>query len=193
MVSLLMVLLSSVLVTTVVLAHMPQWRPFVAPTDIFGGARLIAIACLVAVPAVALFGWLLARFVLAPWHMEYLRTPALIAVVLIVVPLLDVALRRRRTSILTQQPGFALVMSTNTALLGIALISDLRAATFGVAVLLAIGAAVALALLLLSFAALYERLQQADVPAVFREAPLALVTAGIMALAFMGFSGLIQE
>lgn len=192
MVSLLMVLLSSVLVTTVVLAHMPQWRPFVTPTDIFGGARLIAIACLVAVPTVALFGWLLARFVLAPWHMEYLRTPALIAVVLIVVPLLEVALRRRG-AVLTQQPGFALVMSTNTALLGIALITDLRSPTFGVAVLLAIGAAVALAVLLLAFAALYERLQHADIPIVFREAPLALVTAGIMALAFMGFSGLIQE
>jgi electron transport complex protein RnfA len=190
--SLLMVLLSSVLVTTVVLAHMPQWRPFVTPTDIFGGARLIALACLVAVPAVALIGWLLARFVLAPWRLEYLRTPVLVAVVLIVVPLLDVALRRR-AAVLTQQPGFALLMSTNTALLGIALITDLRSASFGVAVLLAIGAAVALAVLLLAFAALYERLQQADVPAAFREAPLALVTAGIMALAFMGFSGLIQE
>jgi Na+-translocating ferredoxin:NAD+ oxidoreductase subunit A len=192
MVALLMVLLSSVLVTTVVLAHMPQWRPFVAPTDIFGGARIIAIVCLVAVPVVALLGWLLARFVLAPWHLEYLRTPVLVAVVLIVVPLLDVALRHRH-AIQPQQPGFALVMSTNTALLGIALITDLRGATFGVAVLVAVGGAVALALLLLAFAALYERLQHADVPVVFREAPLALVTAGIMALAFMGFSGLIQE
>ncbi len=192
MVALLMVLLSSVLVTTVVLAHMPQWRPFVAPTDIFGGARIIAIVCLVAVPVVALLGWLLARFVLAPWHLEYLRTPVLVAIVLIVVPLLDVALRHRH-AILPQQPGFALVMSTNTALLGIALITDLRGATFGVAVLLAVGGAAALALLLLAFAALYERLQHADVPVVFREAPLALVTAGIMALAFMGFSGLIQE
>ncbi len=192
MTSLLMVLLSSVLVTTVVLAHLPQWRPFVAPTDIFGGARVIAMVCLVAVPVVALLGWLLARLVLAPWHLDYLRTPALIAVVLIVVPLIDVTLRRRG-ALLTQQPGFALVMSTNTALLGIALITLLRAATFGAAVLFAIGAAVALAVLLLSFAALYERLQQADVPAAFREAPLALVTAGIMALAFMGFTGLIQE
>ena len=190
--SLLMVLLSSVLVTTVVLAHLPQWRPFVTPTDIFGGARVIAIVCLVAVPAAALLGGLLTRFVLAPWQLQYLRTPALIAVVLIVVPLIEVALRRRH-GILTQQPGFALVMSTNTALLGIALITDQRSATFGAAVLLAIGAAVALAIVLLSFAALYERLQHADIPIVFREAPLALVTAGIMALAFMGFSGLIQE
>jgi H+/Na+-translocating ferredoxin:NAD+ oxidoreductase subunit A len=192
MVALLMVLLSSVLVTTVVLAHMPQWRPFVTPTDIFGGARVVAILGLVAVPAVALLGWLIARLVLGPWHLEYLRTPMLVAVVLIVVPLLEVALRRRQ-GILTQQPGFALVMITNTALLGIALITDLRSANFGVAVLLAIGAAVALALLLLAFAALYERLQHADVPVIFREAPLALITAGIMALAFMGFSGLIQE
>jgi Na+-translocating ferredoxin:NAD+ oxidoreductase subunit A len=192
MASLLLVLLSSVLVTTVVLAHMPQWRPFVAPTDVFGGARIIAILCLAAVPAVALLGWLLVRLVLGPWHLEYLRTPALVAVVLIIVPLVELVLRRRGT-LLTQQPGFALVMSTNTALLGIALITDLRGATFGTAVLLAIGAAVALAMLLLAFAALYERLQQADVPAVFREAPLALITAGIMALAFMGFSRLIQE
>jgi Na+-translocating ferredoxin:NAD+ oxidoreductase subunit A len=192
MVALLMVLLSSVLVTTVVLAHMPQWRPFVTPTDIFGGARVIAIVCLVAVPVVAVLGWLLARFVLAPWHLEYLRTPVLVALVLIVVPLLDVALRHRH-GILPQHPGFALVMSTNTALLGIALITDLQAATFAVALLLAIGGAVALAVLLLAFAALYERLQHADVPVIFREAPLALVTAGIMALAFMGFSGLIQE
>ena len=192
MVALLMVLLSSVMVTTVVLAHMPQWRPFVTPTDIFGGARVVALLGLVAVPAVALLGWLVARLVLGPWHLEYLRTPMLVAVVLIVVPLLEVALRRRR-GILTQQPGFALVMITNTALLGIALITDLRSANFGVAVLLAIGAAVALAVLLLAFAALYERLQHADVPMIFREAPLALITAGIMALAFMGFSGLIQE
>jgi electron transport complex protein RnfA len=192
MTSLLLVLLSSVLVTTVVLAHMPQWRPFVAPTDVFGGARVIAVLCMAAVPAVALLGWLLVRLVLGPLHLEYLRTPALVAVVLIVVPLVELVLRRRGT-LLTQQPGFALVMSTNTALLGIALITDLRAATFGVAVLLAIGAAAALAALLLAFAALYERLQQADVPVAFREAPLALVTAGIMALAFMGFSRLIQE
>jgi len=192
MAALLLVLLSSVLVTTVVLAHLPQWRPFVAPTDVFGGARVIAILCMAAVPAVALSGWLLVRLVLQPWHLEYLRTPVLVAVVLIVVPLLEVALRRRGT-LLTQQPGFALVMSTNTALLGIALITDLRGANLGVALLLSIGAAAALAALLLAFAALYERLQQADVPVAFREAPLALITAGIMALAFMGFSRLIQE
>jgi electron transport complex protein RnfA len=192
MTALLMVLLSSVLVTTVVLAHLPQWRPFVAPTDVFGGARVIAMVCLVAVPVVALLGWVLTRLVLTPWHLDYQRTPALVAVVLIVVPIIDLALRRRG-ALLTQQPGFALVMSTNTALLGIALITLLRAATFGAAALLAIGSAIALAILLLAFAALYERLQHADVPVIFREAPLALITAGIMALAFMGFSGLIQE
>src|SRR4029079_18474543 len=106
MVALLMGLLSSVLVTTVALEHMTQWRPFVTPTDIFGGARVIAILGLIAVPAVALLGWLVAPLVLVPWHLECLRTPMLVAVVLIVVPLLDVAVRRRQ-GVLTQQPGFA--------------------------------------------------------------------------------------
>src|ERR1043165_9638928 len=135
MASLLLVLLSSVLVTTVVLAHMPQWRPFVAPTDVFGGARIIALLCMAAVPAVALLGWLLVRLVLGPLHLEYLRTPALVTLVMLVVPTVELLLRRRG-ALLTQQPGFALVMITNTALLGIALITDLRAPTFGVAGLL---------------------------------------------------------
>jgi Na+-translocating ferredoxin:NAD+ oxidoreductase subunit A len=125
-------------------------------------------------------------------QLTYLRTPAMVATILIVVPLLDLALRRRG-KLIPHQPGFALVMTTNTAMLGIALITGQRTANFAAALLFAIGAAVALAVLLLAFAALYERLQHADVPAAFREAPLALVTAGIMALAFMGFTGLIQE
>ncbi len=54
-------------------------------------------------------------------------------------------------------------------------------------------AAAALGFLLLAFAAMQERLEHANVPSVFRDAPLALVSAGIMALAFMGFTGLIQE
>lgn len=190
--SLLLVLLSSVLVTTIVLAHMPRWRPFVTPTGIFDAARATAIVCLVAVPVTAMLSWLLAKTVLDPWQLEYLRTPAFVAIALTIVPLIELALRRRG-NLVPQRPGFALVMSTNTGILGIALITDLRTSTFLDASFFVVGSAASLAVLLVSFAALYERLQSADVPAAFREAPLALVTAGIMALAFMGFTGLIQE
>ena len=86
-----------------------------------------------------------------------------------------------------------MLMMTNSAVLGIALMVGIRMQNIVDAVLFAIAMAVALGFLLLAFAALHERLQHADVPTVFRDAPLALVTAGIMALAFMGFTGFIQE
>ena len=84
-------------------------------------------------------------------------------------------------------------MMTNSAVLGIALMVGIRMQNIVDAVLFSIAMAAALGFLLLAFAALHERLQHADVPTVFRDAPLALVTAGIMALAFMGFTGFIQE
>lgn len=190
--SLLLVLLSSVLVTTMVLAHVPQWRPFLGPITVFDSARLMAAILLAAVPAAAMPSWLLASFVLRPAELDYLQTPAFVAIILIVVPLTNWLLRRR-TRLVPSRPGFALVMSSNTAMLGIALIAEMRARSVIDALLFTLGAAVASSLLLLAFAALYERIRHADVPAAFREAPLALVTAGIMALAFMGFTGLIQE
>ena len=190
--SLLLILLSSVLVTTAVLAHVPRWRPFVGVDDLFDGAAAVALAALFIVPVVASTSWLLAALVLKPGGLEYLRTPAFVAVTLIVVPLVEVMLRRRGKPA-PQRPGFALLLTTNAAPLGVALIVQTRAGGFGSAVLLAVAAGAALGLLLIAFAALYERIRHADVPIAFREAPLALLTAGIIALAFMGFSGLVQE
>jgi electron transport complex protein RnfA len=77
--------------------------------------------------------------------------------------------------------------------LGIALMVDSRMQNIFDAVAFSVAMAAALGFLMLAFAAMHDRLQHADVPRVFRDAPLALVTAGIMALAFMGFTGLIQE
>ncbi len=129
---------------------------------------------------------------LEPTGLGYLRTLAFVAVILGVVPLVEWSFRRDGR-LRPQRPGFALLMTTNSAVLGVALMTDIRMQTFVDATLFAIAIAAALGFLLLAFAALHERLQHADVPTVFRDAPLALVTAGIMALAFMGFTGFIQE
>jgi electron transport complex protein RnfA len=115
-----------------------------------------------------------------------------VAVILAIVPLVELMFRRDGR-LRPQRPGFALLMMSNSAVLGVALMVGIRMQNIVDAVLFAIAMAAALGFLLLAFAALHERLQHADVPTVFRDAPLALVTAGIMALAFMGFTGFIQE
>jgi electron transport complex protein RnfA len=190
--ALLLILLSAVLVNVMALTNVPSWRPFEAITGTFAAARALAIASAITVPVVSAMAWLLSTLLLDPNDLSYLRTLVFVAVILAVVPLVEMMFRRDGR-LRPQRPGFALLMMTNSAVLGVALMVGIRMQTIVDAVLFAIAMAAALGFLLLAFAALHERLQHADVPSVFRDAPLALVTAGIMALAFMGFTGFIQE
>lgn len=189
--ALLLILLSAVLVNVMALTRMPSWRPFEAVST-FKGAQGLAVASLVAVPVVAAITWSLSTLLLEPNELGYLRTLAFVIVALAVVPLVELFMRRDGR-LQPQRPGFTLLLTTNSAVLGIALMVDSRMQNIVDAVSFSIAMAVALGFLMLAFAALHERLQHADVPSVFRDAPLALVSAGIMALAFMGFTGLIQE
>jgi electron transport complex protein RnfA len=190
--ALLLILLSAVLDNVMALTSVPSWRPFEAITGTFAAARALAIASLITVPLVSAITWLLSTAALEPSGLSYLRTLVFVAVILAVVPLVELMFRRDGR-LRPQRPGFALLMMTNSAVLGVALMVGIRMQNIVDAVLFAIAMAAALGFLLLAFTALHERLQHADVPAVFRDAPLALVTAGIMALAFMGFTGFIQE
>lgn len=190
--ALLLILLSTVLVNIIALTGTPSLRPFAAARGTFAGAVALAIACAISIPAVTAATWLLANVVLEPLGLTYLRTPAFVAIILTIVPLAELALRRY-SKLAPERPAFALLMTINSTLAGVALIADSQLHRLIDALLLAAGAAAALGSLLLAFAALHDRLRHADVPAAFREAPLALVTAGIVALAFMGFTGIIQE
>lgn len=190
--ALLLILLSAVLVNVMALTRMPSWRPFEAVTSTFKGAQGLALASLLAVPTVAVITWSLSTWLLKPAELGYLRTFVFVVVAVAVVPLLEVVLRRDGR-LQPRRPGFTLLVTTNSAVLGIALMVDSRMQNILDAVSFSIAMAGALGFLMLAFAALHERLQHADVPSVFRDAPLALVSIGIMALAFMGFTGLIQE
>jgi electron transport complex protein RnfA len=190
--ALLLILLSAVLVNVMALTRMPAWRPFEAAVGTFKGAQGLAVASLIAVPVVAALTWTISKLLLEPSDLGYLRTLVFIVVALAIVPLVELLLRRDGR-FRPQRPGFPLLLTTNSAVLGTSLMVDSRMQNIVDAAGFSIFAAAALAFLLLAFAAMHERLQHADVPSVFRDAPLALVSAGIMALAFMGFTGLIQE
>ncbi|MGH8176163.1 MAG: Rnf-Nqr domain containing protein [Steroidobacter sp.] len=190
--ALLLILLSAVLVNVIVLTSVAAWRPFVGVTGAFAASRAIAGASALVAPLTAGLSWLLWRTVLVRWDLEYLRTFSFVAILLIVVSVVEFVLRRR-TQLNPQRPGFALLMTTNAAAFGVALLAQIRMRSLFGALLFSLTAAAAFAVLLLAFAAMHERLRGADVPSTFREAPLALVTAGLIALGFMGFSGLIQE
>lgn len=190
--ALLPILLGSMLINVVAMNGAPRWRPFTAMHDEFAAARALALAHLIALPPLVLGSWLLFTQVLQPLAMTYLRTPAFVALVLSVVPLAEIMLRRHGR-LIPERPGFTLLMITNTSLLGVALLASSRLQTPLAVLGFSLTAAVTLGFLLLAFTALRARLRHADVPVAFRDAPLLLLTAGIMALAFMGFTGLVQE
>jgi electron transport complex protein RnfA len=190
--SLLLILLSAVLASLVVMTSSPRWRPFSGEHDLYSQARALAVAALMVIPATTIVGWALAIYVLQARGLSHLQTLTLAAAALASTYGVELVLRRG-SRWLPQQPGFGLLMTTNAAALGVALLAAMRMRSLFAATLFAAVAASAFGIMLLAFASMYERLRGADAPPAFREAPLALVTAGLIALGLMGFTGIVQE
>jgi electron transport complex protein RnfA len=137
--------------------------------------------------------WLVNHYLLAPLGIEYLRTIAFILVIASVVQFTETVMRKT-SPVLYQVLGIFLPLITvNCAVLGVTLLNlqadlDLmRSAVYG------FGAAAGFSLVLILFAAQRERIAAADVPEPFQGSAIALVTAGLMSLAFMGFAGLVSN
>lgn len=190
--SLLLILLSAVLVSMVAIRGVEGWRPFIDTTDIYENAVGVAVAHAIALPLVGLSAGLLASLVLDPLQLSYLRTPAFIAIVIAVASATEMWIRRPGNRI-PARPAFMLLLTTNSALFGVALSGEQLATQFSDLLLVSLGTPLAFVVLLLAAATLYERIRYADVPAPFKEAPIALISAGLMALGCMGFIGLIPE
>jgi len=132
---------------------------------------------------------LVERYVLLPLDLPYLRLIAFVVVVAVAVRATD-AIARRSSPLTTQLIGIqAPLLTANCAVLGVALLNSAASRSLVAAVLYGVGAALGFGLALVLFAGLRERLERTDVPAPFRGAAIAFVTAGILSLAFLGFAG----
>ena len=187
--ALLLILLSAVLVCY----YAPLLRPLnpFIEADHFENVRSIALASALTLAVISPVSYLLEHQVLAIFALQHLRPLVLMLVIVGVAQLVMVAMRLAGRMPL--QHAFLLLSISNCAVLGVALLSIVRARSFGDSILLGLGTGVAFAAMLLMFTALQQRQRYADIPAIFRDAPVALVTVGLMALACMGFVGLIQE
>lgn len=134
--------------------------------------------------------FLIDHWLLQPLDIEFLRTISFILIIATVVQFTEVVIRKRSPQ-LHQMLGIYLpLITTNCAVLGMALLSSRQFDTLLEAIVYGISAAAGFVFVLIIFASLRVRLESADVPQSVRGAPIALITAGIMSLAFMGFAGL---
>ncbi len=190
MTELLLLALGASLVNNFVLSNFLGLCPFIGVSRRFEAAAGMALATLFVLTIASGLSFALWQWVLVPLGLEYLRTLVFILLIAGVVQFTEIMVRAT-SPLLHQLLGIFLpLITTNCAVLGVALLNVdrqhglLESLVFGASA----GAGFGLALLL--FTALRERLDLADVPDAFRGAPVALVTAGLMALAFMGFAGL---
>jgi electron transport complex protein RnfA len=133
------------------------------------------------------------QYLLIPLDLEFLRTIAFILVIAVVVQFTEMVVHKT-SPLLYQILGIFLpLITTNCAVLGVALLNVQTKHGFIASAIYGFGAAVGFSLVLVLFAAIRERVAAADVPTAFKGAPISLITAGIMSIAFMGFTGLVKS
>jgi len=186
-----LILVSTVLVNNFVLSKFLGLCPFMGVSRKVESAAGMALATTFVLTLSAVAGYLINRYLLVPLGIEYMRTLAFILAIAVVVQFTEMVVHKT-SPVLYQVLGIYLpLITTNCAVLGVALLNVQQDHGFAASALYGFGAALGFSLVLVLFAAMRERLQVADVPGPFRGASIALVTAGIMSMAFMGFSGMV--
>ena len=134
--------------------------------------------------------WMLEHYVLIPLDIVYLRILAFILVIAALVQFTEMFIRKVSPALYRTLGIYLPLITTNCAVFGMALLNVQQKHDFLSSMLYGFGSALGFTLVLMMFAGLRERLALARVPAVFAGAPIAFITAGLLALAFMGFAGL---
>ena len=184
------ILVGTVLVNNFVLTRFLGLCPFMGVSRNLEAAAGMSLATAFVLTLSSATAYLLHTYVLVPLELEYLRTISFILVIAASVQFTEIMVRRM-SPLLDQVLGiFIPLIATNCAVLGVALLNVQQSNNFIESVFFGLGAAGGFALVLVMFSAIRERLNAADIPAPFRGTAIALLTAGIMSLAFMGFAGM---
>ncbi|PWC20803.1 electron transport complex subunit RsxA [Brenneria roseae subsp. roseae] len=140
----------------------------------------------------SMFSWLVNEFILLPLDILYLRTMAFILVLAFVVQFSEMFVRKVSPALYRLLGIFLPLITTNCAVLGVVLLNVNMSHGFLQSTVYGFGGAMGFSLVMVLFAAIRERIAVSDVPAPFRGNAIALITAGLMSLAFMGFTGLVK-
>jgi electron transport complex protein RnfA len=189
MTELLAIIFAAALVNNFVLVQFLGLCPFLGASRRMDGALGMALATGLVLTLASGLSYLIERYVLLPFDVEYLRLIAFILVIGAAVQFTDLALRRT-SPVLHRILGLYIpLIASNCAVLGVALLNSTQQRTLLSALLYGAGAALGFAIVLTLLSGLRERLEDADVPSPFKGPAIALITAGIMSMAFFGFSG----
>ena len=191
--NLFLIFISAAFVNNFVLVRFLGLCPFMGVSTQYKSALGMSFATAFVLTMSSIASFLVNEYLLVPLGLEYLKTLSFILVIAVTDQITEMILHKS-SPLLYQVLGLFLpLITTNCAVLGVALLNVqqqnnvLESAFFG------FGAAFGFGLVLVLFSAIRERLEMANIPPAFRGLPIALMTAGIMSLAFMGFAGITSQ
>ncbi|PHM74202.1 electron transport complex subunit RsxA [Xenorhabdus kozodoii] len=188
----LLLFIGTVLVNNFVLVKFLGLCPFMGVSKKLETAIGMGLATTFVLTLASICSWLVNTFILVPLDLAYLRTLSFILVIAAVVQFTELAVRKTSPTLYRLLGIFLPLITTNCAVLGVALLNVNQSHGFLQSAVYGFSAAAGFSLVMVLFAAIRERLAVANVPAPFRGSSIGLITAGLMSLAFMGFSGLVK-
>ena len=185
------IIIGAIFVNNVVLAQFLGICPFLGVSSKVETSLGMSAAVTFVMALTAVVAWSIQQFILVPFGIEYMQTIVFILVIASLVQMVEIILKKLSPSLYQALGIFLPLITTNCAVLGVAILMIQKEFSLLQSVVYSISIAIGFGLALVLFAGIRERLDFEEVPAALKGVPVALVTAGILAMAFMGFSGLV--
>ena len=185
------IIIGAIFVNNVVLSQFLGICPFLGVSSKVETSAGMGMAVTFVMALAAVVTWSLQHFILVPFGIEYMQTIVFILVIAALVQMVEIVLKKVSPSLYQALGIFLPLITTNCAVLGVAIIAVQKDFDLLTTVVYSVSIAFGFALALVLFAGIRERLEVEDVPQGMRGVPIALITAGLLAMAFMGFANVV--
>lgn len=192
MTDVLTILVSAIFVNNFVLARALGICPFLGVSKKTGPALGMGAAVIFVMTLSSLAGYVITEFFLKPYELEFLKTIAYVLVIASLVQFVETIIRRKSKALFRALGIYLPLITTNCAILAVVLLNFTKDYGFVDSIVHGLGAGVGFSLALILMSGIRERLELSAVPDSLRGLPIAFITAGILALSFLGFSGMIK-
>ncbi|GAP70820.1 electron transport complex, RnfABCDGE type, A subunit [Bacteroidales bacterium 6E] len=185
------IIISAILVNNIVLMQFLGICPFLGVSKRLSTAAGMAGAVTFVMVLATIVTYIIQKLVLEPFSIQFLQTIAFILIIASLVQLVEIILKKASPSLYQALGIFLPLITTNCAILGVAIMTIQKNFNLLEGVVFAVASSIGFGLALIIFAGIREHLDLMNVPKGLKGTPIALITAGILAMAFMGFSGLV--
>ena len=185
------IVIGAIFVNNVVLSQFLGICPFLGVSSKVGTAAGMGMAVTFVMALASLVTWCLQEYVLLPFNIGYMQTIVFILVIAALVQMVEIILKKVSPALYQALGIFLPLITTNCAVLGVAILMVQKEFSLLTGVVFSVATALGFALAMILFAGLRERLEVEDVPAGLRGVPIALITASLLAMAFMGFANVV--